>query len=84
MHKTPYKNISQNKRKNKDQSISKKENKIGRKCKREGKTNTRDTIRSQEVISSPMIKINYFVKWKILMKTENTSRSNFLGIKMKI
>ena len=62
MHKTPYKNISQNKRRNKDESMSKKEKKIGRKCKREGKRNTRDTIRSQEVINSRMIEKNYFVK----------------------
>ena len=82
MHKTPYKNISQNKRRNKDESMSKKEKKIGRKCKREGKRNTRDTIRSLEEICSSMIEINYFVKWKMFMKTENMSRSNFLEIKM--
>ena len=64
--------------------MSKKEKKIGRKCKREGKTNTRDTIRSQEEINSRMIEKNYFVKRKILVQTENLSRSNFLGIKMKI
>ena len=62
MHKTPYKNISQNKRKNKDERMSKKEKKIGRKCNREGKTSTRDTIRSQEEINSRMIEKNYFVK----------------------
>ena len=67
MHKTPYKNISQNKRRNKDESMTKKEKKIGRKCKREGKTNTRDTIRSQEEINSRMIEKNYFVKRKILV-----------------
>ena len=67
MHKTPYKNISQNKRRNKDESMSKKEKKIGRKCNREGKTNTWDTIRSQVVICSRMIEKNYFVKGKILV-----------------